>query len=263
LEAIEKHKLEDKPDSKMETILHQIKDKRDIVKFALYCAKDCFKFNDNVTRNTATNCINLIKKWLKNPESVTSNDLLTAANVAYGTTNTADAAYYAVYAVARAAHAAAYAADNTASAAVNAYHTTTRAEFAASSATASFYYANNLDESIRQQKENEYKSYALSLLRSSNLMHKDEDEDKEVEKQKNSFTNQFFNTKGKLTNRLNISALLDMLEDNDENLVQHIGNELHLNIPNGITIIAKSKNELIDKIWANKAVLHYLEKLYR
>jgi hypothetical protein len=58
-------------------------------------------------------------------------------------------------------------------------------------------------------------------------------------------------------------GLLDMLEEKGEDLVQHIGNELHLNIPNGITITAKDKNELVDKIWKNKFVLHYLEKLYR
>jgi hypothetical protein len=258
-EAIEKHELEDGSNPEIETILLQIKDKRDVVKFALYCAKDCFRFNDNTTRTVATNCINLVRKWLKNPESVTSDDLLTAANNVVDVVDDVDVSSDAVY--------AAYAAHEAARCVANATNTTNTVYgiyvHSASDAANAFYYANNEDESIRQQKENEYKSYALSLLRSSNLMYKDENEDKEVEKQRNSFTNQFFSKKSKLTNRFNIMGLLDILEERGEDLVQHIGNELHLNIPNGITITAKDKNELVDKIWKNKAVLHYLEKLYR
>jgi hypothetical protein len=259
LETIEKNELENKPNPAIRSILEQIKDKKDIVKFALYCAKDCFKFNDNVTRGPATNCINLVRKWLKDPKSVTDNDLSTAGYFAVTAYNLDDGnnniiAYDAVYA-------ASYAAD--AATGVYATHAASDASSAAASAIQSFYHANNRNRPIRQQKENEYRSYALSLLRTSNLMHKDENEDKEVEKQKNSFTNQFFSKKSKLTNRFNIMGLLDMLEEKGEDLVQHIGNELHLNIPNGITITAKDKNELVDKIWKNKAVLHYLEKLYR
>jgi hypothetical protein len=259
LEAIEKHKLEDKPKSSIRTILEQIEDKKDIVRFALYCAKDCFKFNNDVTRNNAINCINLVQRWLKDNNSVTDQQLKTTADTA-NITSLANQYHD------DASDAANTAADAAIDAVYVASHTTDVVNYAVRvfySAVESFFYAYGEDESIRQQKENEYKSYALSLLRSSNLMHKDENEDKEVEKQRNSFTNQFFSKKSKLTNRFNIMGLLDMLEEKGEDLVQHIGNELHLNIPNGITITAKDKNELVDKIWKNKFVLHYLEKLYR
>jgi hypothetical protein len=264
LEAIEKHELEDKPDSEIETILEKIKDDQDIVKFTLYCAKDCFQFNNDTTRVAARNCIISVQRWLKNNSSVAKESLhksigadsVIGVHIDYNdNTAAAYAAYNAAYHaamgatnVATSVHinykdlppAYAYANNISYYKSISAYH----GAISASSAIASFYHANNEDESIRQQKENEYKSYALSLLRSSNLMYKDESGNKEVEKQRNSFTNQFLNTKGKLTNRLDISALLDTLEERGEDLVQQVGNELHLNIPNGIMITAKDKNEL-------------------
>jgi hypothetical protein len=78
---------------------------RQCVEFALYCAKDAVntsKLRDEKPRK----CIDLIEKWLINPNTVTEKELVNTASAAY---NAARAAYHAAhYAAYHATHAAAY-----------------------------------------------------------------------------------------------------------------------------------------------------------
>ena len=76
---VEAREIRDIPQNNIKEILRHIKDKRLIVKFALYCVEDCFHFNDEQTRPLAQRCIDLVKKWLRDPKSVTEQELLNAA----------------------------------------------------------------------------------------------------------------------------------------------------------------------------------------
>jgi hypothetical protein len=80
---------------------------RQCVEFALYCAKDAVntsKLRDEKPRK----CIDLIEKWLTNPNTVTEKELHDAASHAAHAVD--NAAYHAAHAAANAAHAAANAA---------------------------------------------------------------------------------------------------------------------------------------------------------
>ena len=68
------------PQNDIREILRHIDDPIICVKFALYCAEDCFQFNNKRTREPAQRCIDLIRKWLRDPKSVTDRELRSAAN---------------------------------------------------------------------------------------------------------------------------------------------------------------------------------------
>jgi hypothetical protein len=50
------------------------------IEFALFCAEKFFHFNNDKTRKSAQNCIDLVKKYLKDPDSVTIQELTSAYN---------------------------------------------------------------------------------------------------------------------------------------------------------------------------------------
>ena len=72
---LEAREVKDIPHNNIIQILQHINDKTISVKFALYCAEDCFQFNNEQTRGPAQRCIDLIKKWLRDPKSVTRNEI--------------------------------------------------------------------------------------------------------------------------------------------------------------------------------------------
>jgi hypothetical protein len=92
----------------------QIKNKRDKIKLSLYCAKYCFDYNDEKTKPYSQKCIDLVERYLIDPNSVTQQDLLDAANASsYAASNAAWSASNASYASSNAAAwSAAYAAYN-------------------------------------------------------------------------------------------------------------------------------------------------------
>ncbi len=51
-----------------------------LVRYSLYCAKDCFRYNDDETRPYAQKCIDLTEDWLKTREE--SQELMIACAVA-------------------------------------------------------------------------------------------------------------------------------------------------------------------------------------
>jgi len=63
----------------IDRILRHIDNPIITAKFALYCAEDCFHLNDEETRPLAKKCIDLVKKWLRDPESVTEEEFLDAS----------------------------------------------------------------------------------------------------------------------------------------------------------------------------------------
>ena len=58
---------------------YYIKNPITCIEFALYCAEDCFQFNNEETRPLAQQCINLIRKWLKKHKSVKTQELESAS----------------------------------------------------------------------------------------------------------------------------------------------------------------------------------------
>ena len=105
---LEAREVKDIPQNNIREILTHINDPIISVKFALYCAEDCFQFNNEHTIASAQQCIDLIKKWLKNPQSVTNQKLRSATNDAdTAWLTTTSAAANAVAAAANAAYAAA------------------------------------------------------------------------------------------------------------------------------------------------------------
>ena len=114
--------------------------KRDCVKVALYAAEDCFHINP--TKESQL-CIDLIKKWLTDEKSVSSEELRTAADAADAADAAANAAAY------WAAYAAAYAISAAAAADRAAYWT----------ARAAYWAVRSFGEN-RKSKLEEYLSYA-------------------------------------------------------------------------------------------------------
>jgi hypothetical protein len=54
----------------------------EMIKFALFCAEDVFHFNNAKTLEPAKNCIDLVKKYLADPNSVTEEELESASTAA-------------------------------------------------------------------------------------------------------------------------------------------------------------------------------------
>ena len=77
---LEAREVRDIPQNDIYEILPHIKDPIISVRFALYCAEDCFQFNNEETREPAQQCIDLVRKWLRNPESVTRQELTSVIN---------------------------------------------------------------------------------------------------------------------------------------------------------------------------------------
>ena len=111
---LETREVKDIPQNNIREILTHINDKTISVKFALHCAEDCFQFHDERTRGPAQRGIDLIRKWLRNPESVTRQQLIFAANSIYVNAayaaDTDNAAANATFVTNNAVNAAAYAA---------------------------------------------------------------------------------------------------------------------------------------------------------
>jgi len=98
---IEAREVKDIPQNDIREILTHINDPIICVKFGLYCAEDCFHLNDEHTRASAQQCIDLVRKWLRDPESVTEQKLRSARSDASWTADaTAGAASWAAYAAA-------------------------------------------------------------------------------------------------------------------------------------------------------------------
>ena len=79
---LEVREVRDIPHNNIRGILEHINDPILCVRFALYCAEDCFQFIKEKRRPLAQQCIDLVRKWLKDPESVTINELRSAADAA-------------------------------------------------------------------------------------------------------------------------------------------------------------------------------------
>ena len=249
---IETREVIDIPHNRVEDILLYLDDPIICVKFALYCAKDCFQFNNEQTRGPAQICIDLIEKWLKNHKSVNENQLnhavdnanrSSAANAA----NAAEAAY-AVDTAADAADVVSCIIDNANVAAYNG------ADSAAHYASYSFAcaYSRNYGDSewrrFRNQKLQEYtdKLKSLTVTRSGNLyasqniLHASQEED--------------------IVRGLNIA--FDELEDlgNYDFIYQKDNKwifDLHYTKLEG-----KSRDDLIDKIANDKYYLDAFRRLY-
>ena len=111
---LEAREVKDIPQNNIREILRHINDPILCVKFALYCAEDCFQFHNEQTRGPAQRGIALVKKWLRNPKSVTRQQLRSAADSVYAdfvvagadTYSTADAADATANAIRTAAYAA-------------------------------------------------------------------------------------------------------------------------------------------------------------
>ena len=80
---LEAREVRDIPQNDIYRILRHINDKTISVKFALYCAEDCFHLNNETTRGPAQRCIDLVKKWLRDPKSVTRDELRSVRSAAY------------------------------------------------------------------------------------------------------------------------------------------------------------------------------------
>ena len=89
---LEAREVRDIPHNDIYQILRHIDDPIICVKFALYCAEDCFHLNNEQTREPAQIGIALVKKWLRDTESVTRNELRSTISTVY---NAADAAAWA------------------------------------------------------------------------------------------------------------------------------------------------------------------------
>ena len=84
---IEAKEVKDIPQNTIRSILFHINNPILCVKFALYCAEDCFQFNNEQTRPVAQKCIDLVKKWLNDPRSVPNKELHSVFNLAFGFRN--------------------------------------------------------------------------------------------------------------------------------------------------------------------------------
>jgi hypothetical protein len=111
---------------------------RQCVEFALYCAKDAVN-TSKLRDEKPKKCIDLIEKWLTNPNTVTEKELHDAAY---------HAASHPTY------HAAHYAAYNAAHAAANAAHAAANVAYAnyADSASRAAYFACTKDKRKEQLK---------------------------------------------------------------------------------------------------------------
>ena len=148
---LETREVKDITQNNIVEILFHINDQIINVKFALYCAEDCFQFNDERTRGPAQQCINLIRKWLKDPKSVTDQELLNASSIAD------DAAYNTNY-VARSVISARSATNSIINTIWSAYYAADTAHFAAEAFAYASGHQHNTPEwnQIYNQKRQEY-----------------------------------------------------------------------------------------------------------
>jgi hypothetical protein len=218
--TIQIHQLENS--NTIDLIVKEIPTRFDLIKFALFCAKDCFHLNNNENMSQAQTCIDLIEKWMHKPTTV-----IELRNVADNIRATNSAAYAVIYA---------------------SYTICTRiknyvpyAVYAAYSSSAAFYYSTN-DRLTREQKTNQYIAYAQSLLRSTTLTD--------------------FQTKGKINDKITLMAMVDELFEKNENLVFQQNNMFYLNYPKMVTVCAPTVIELVDIVWNDPSLMHYMEILY-
>lgn len=68
LEAIKHNEFDDNSDKTLTSVLYGLKDKNDLLKIGLYCAKDCYELNSEETKPLAKKCINVIEKYLNSKE---------------------------------------------------------------------------------------------------------------------------------------------------------------------------------------------------
>jgi RNA binding exosome subunit len=212
--TIQIHKYENKC-KVLYSLLKELRSNKHAIKFALFCVKDCFHLCS--MQDTIQGRIELIEQWLDDP---TINLETQIHDVVFS--NIIDSSYHAVCAISDAHIVGSY------DTAYDAYH---------AARTAAIKSPN------KKRKMREYKSYALSLLRTS-----------DVDKSK-------LMVKSKIDDKSTLMALLDNLNDLNENILINKGNDgIQLNYP--MKIIASNTDKLVDVIWENKAILHYLEKLY-
>jgi hypothetical protein len=82
------------------------------ITLALFCAEDVFFFNNDITTKPVNRCISLVKQWLANNDSVTSDELiessLSVSDAAFTTETICPVAYAAALSASNAGYAAAY-----------------------------------------------------------------------------------------------------------------------------------------------------------
>lgn len=221
--TIKRDYLESKPINMVNipTIFKKIKNNNDAVRFSLFCAKDCFLLMDERKQSFAQSCIQKIEQHLSGQrvpkeeiEQLFREHGYIYEDRSYALTATIDAL--------RSIH----------------YSTPMNVVYYASHSYLEF--TNN--QEVYQLKQIEYKSYAVSLLRTSDV------------------NKSLLKIKGKIDDRSTLMALLDNLIELNEDIVTIKDNTLQLNYP--MNIIASNIDELIEEIMNNQALIHYLEKLY-
>jgi hypothetical protein len=224
--TIQSHSLENQKYVSTKTILEHISDHKDLIKFSLSCIKDCLHLKYKKSKHIALNCIRLVEQWITDPNSVSNEELQSAAVTASYHSYESACAIWAINPINNSADG--IVANIKAVIVYVSHH---------------FYVANKKrNEFVRQQKLNEYKIYALSLLRTSDI-------DKSQLK-----------IKGRIDDKSTLMALLDNLNDLNEKILISTNKGIQLNCP--MEIVAGEMNELIDKIWNNRMAIHYLEHLY-
>jgi hypothetical protein len=222
--TIQRHELEnkyflDKDVIDIPKVIKQIKSKKDLVRFALYCAKDCFHLNTEEQLPLSQYCISSMEQWLVGTAELKSgiekNKKLLSIVRSFYISNAIDAAV-------NVARTALYDYDDL---------------FASCAAQ------NAIDLLDESQKQTEYLLYAFSLLRTSN-----------IDKSK-------LEIRGVIDGKSTLMALFDNLNELNEDILIRTNNDgILLNCP--VYVASNEMDELIDKVWSNKIILHYLEKLY-
>ena len=268
---LEAREVKDISKDNIRYILSDINDPILCVKFALYSAEDYFQFHNETTRGPVRRCIDLIKKWLRNPKSVTYQELSFAAdaiNTAIDatadanhatavSTNTSilsaiNAAWAAYYAGNTAYYAAAYAAY---AAYVNAANAANNASYAAeSAANAAAYIAGHLFNTTewRRMYWQKLQEYTRKL--------------KGMTTTRSGHSTSIEPLKGYDNTHFSIMAALDYLEEigeiGKEHFVYQDGNDWVFDLGHDNILRADSREALARLIHNDKYYLNALLRLY-
>ena len=249
-------------------ILQQINKPILSVKLALYCAEDCFQFNNEKTREPARRCIALVRKWLRDPESVKKQELRffepaaadnTAANNAW------NAAVNAVYAASGRATNDIYAYMNSTYASNVYIATYNTIRYAAESFACASEHPYNSPEwnKIFAKKFHTYREKAKSLgtTRSGNpitmpFLNNIQDDDNDLDNP------EYINDSILGSIMSMIDWLYDQQETGEEHFFYEKGNEFVFDLGNNVKLTADNLNDLAKKIYRNKYFLRRLKELY-
>jgi hypothetical protein len=200
--------------------------KKDIVRFSLFCAKDCFKFNNYHTKRDSIRCISAAHRWLVRGTKIPPPPPVDHES----TPSIGISAYYANES----------AKDIVAGIITNSVYELYMSAWHAANAFA-YNESGELHEKTHDDKVAQYTSYALSLLRTSNKRP---------------------SCRGSIPDKITLMALLDELGELGETVILRKNGFFKLNVPPPVHIRAETMDQLVDLIWNYKPAVHYLEKLY-